>query len=445
MLLVVPQFLVWTYSLTWLVQERDWSAASAGALVAGHPRARRPRPDRGRAALRRRRLAGAPAALGGARGRGDHGAARAGRAVGDRRGAARGGLDGHRGRQRTRLHQRGRARRAPTGRAARSAYRTPRSTSPPPQPRPSPASPSPSGGTPPPSASRRSSRWSPCPWFRARTRPRRSDARSTRDRVTPSACSLVAVLTRSEGPPCARLTTSRSRAGRRLAVAVGVSVAAVLAAVVVPPVRSRVSRRTHEGRRRLQEGLRRRRRRTCASAAQGPARSSSPTAPTSHPNGRREDGHNDNDPRTKNAVSRAAPVTDRETADPTTPAQARLAVGAAEPALPDRAASWPASRYDGQPREQSPPTATTCSTPATGCSRPRTDRWLRPPRPRSRRPRSPQRAPLLQADRSSAATCSTARHGTFLDGANADRRLRRGAGRHQRLGRRRCRARAWSG
>jgi sugar phosphate permease len=33
-LLVVPQFLVWTYSLTWLVQHRHWSAAAAGALVA---------------------------------------------------------------------------------------------------------------------------------------------------------------------------------------------------------------------------------------------------------------------------------------------------------------------------------------------------------------------------------------------------------------------------
>ena len=33
-LLVVPQFLVWTYSLTWLVKERAWSAAAAGALVA---------------------------------------------------------------------------------------------------------------------------------------------------------------------------------------------------------------------------------------------------------------------------------------------------------------------------------------------------------------------------------------------------------------------------
>jgi sugar phosphate permease len=33
-LLVVPQFLVWTYSLTWLVQERHWTAAGAGALIA---------------------------------------------------------------------------------------------------------------------------------------------------------------------------------------------------------------------------------------------------------------------------------------------------------------------------------------------------------------------------------------------------------------------------
>ena len=34
-LLVIPQFVVWTYSLTWLVQQRHWSAAAAGALVAG--------------------------------------------------------------------------------------------------------------------------------------------------------------------------------------------------------------------------------------------------------------------------------------------------------------------------------------------------------------------------------------------------------------------------
>lgn len=33
-LLVVPQFLVWTFALVWLVQDRGWSAAAAGTLVA---------------------------------------------------------------------------------------------------------------------------------------------------------------------------------------------------------------------------------------------------------------------------------------------------------------------------------------------------------------------------------------------------------------------------
>jgi MFS family permease len=34
-LLVVPQFLVWTFALVWLVQDRDWSPAAAGSVVAG--------------------------------------------------------------------------------------------------------------------------------------------------------------------------------------------------------------------------------------------------------------------------------------------------------------------------------------------------------------------------------------------------------------------------
>jgi sugar phosphate permease len=34
-LLVVPQFVVWTFALVWLVQDRGWSPAAAGALVAG--------------------------------------------------------------------------------------------------------------------------------------------------------------------------------------------------------------------------------------------------------------------------------------------------------------------------------------------------------------------------------------------------------------------------
>lgn len=34
-LLVVPQFLVWTYALVWLLDDRGWEPAAAGALVAG--------------------------------------------------------------------------------------------------------------------------------------------------------------------------------------------------------------------------------------------------------------------------------------------------------------------------------------------------------------------------------------------------------------------------
>jgi len=34
-LLVVPQFVVWTFALVWLVQDRDWSPGAAGGLVAG--------------------------------------------------------------------------------------------------------------------------------------------------------------------------------------------------------------------------------------------------------------------------------------------------------------------------------------------------------------------------------------------------------------------------
>jgi MFS family permease len=34
-LLVVPQCVVWTFTLVWLMSDRGWSAASAGALVTG--------------------------------------------------------------------------------------------------------------------------------------------------------------------------------------------------------------------------------------------------------------------------------------------------------------------------------------------------------------------------------------------------------------------------
>src|SRR5690606_9263858 len=35
MLLVVPQFVVWTFGLTWLVDELGWAAGLAGVVVAG--------------------------------------------------------------------------------------------------------------------------------------------------------------------------------------------------------------------------------------------------------------------------------------------------------------------------------------------------------------------------------------------------------------------------
>src|SRR3546814_11668447 len=36
-LLVVPQFLVWTFALVWLTDDRDWSSAAPGALVGASP------------------------------------------------------------------------------------------------------------------------------------------------------------------------------------------------------------------------------------------------------------------------------------------------------------------------------------------------------------------------------------------------------------------------
>ena len=55
-------------------------------------------------------------------------------------------------------------------------------------------------------------------------------------------------------------------------------------------------------------------------------------------------GHNDNDPETKNAVSRAAVITDDETADPTTPKQARSNGRRAASSARRASRSCPASR-----------------------------------------------------------------------------------------------------
>ena len=63
-LLVVPQFVVWTFALVWLIHDRGWSPAAAGGVVAVAQVAGVRRPDRRRPALRHRRQPAAAAALG---------------------------------------------------------------------------------------------------------------------------------------------------------------------------------------------------------------------------------------------------------------------------------------------------------------------------------------------------------------------------------------------
>ena len=81
-LLVVPQFVVWTFALVWLVQDRHWSPAAAGGLVAGAQVAGALGRIARRPALRRGGQPDAAAALGdGRRGRDDAAARGGGRAA----------------------------------------------------------------------------------------------------------------------------------------------------------------------------------------------------------------------------------------------------------------------------------------------------------------------------------------------------------------------------
>jgi hypothetical protein len=125
-----------------------------------------------------------------------------------------------------------------------------------------------------------------------------------------------------------RASTTPSRAGRRLAAAAGLSAAAVVVAVTIP---SGALSGSSTGPSAGPDGYEKSytaASRTQRSAAQGSGTVFLADGTHLHPNGV-QDGHDHNDPRTKNSVSRTAPVTDAETADPTTPEQARLAVGAA--------------------------------------------------------------------------------------------------------------------
>jgi hypothetical protein len=128
------------------------------------------------------------------------------------------------------------------------------------------------------------------------------------------------------GPLTTRSGTKHPHARRRLVVAVGISLGAVLAAVVVPSgALSGIAGAQADGYKLSYVAKASNQK----SAAQGAGTVFLADGTHTH-SGAGADGHNHNDPRTKNAISRTAPVTDSDTADPTTPEQARLAVGAAE-------------------------------------------------------------------------------------------------------------------
>ncbi len=124
-------------------------------------------------------------------------------------------------------------------------------------------------------------------------------------------------------PPPSTGPRRPARAGRRLAVAVGVSVGVLVATVVVPSgaFAGLVSGpgagflKTYDT-----KAL------NVRSSQQGGDKTVFLADGTHvHPGatGAEAVPHNDNDPKTKNAVSRAATVTDKDTADPTTPSQAQ--------------------------------------------------------------------------------------------------------------------------
>src|SRR3954470_12702098 len=134
----------------------------------------------------------------------------------------------------------------------------------------------------------------------------------------------------------------RASAARRLVVAVGVTLGTLVTAFVVPGAFLGSSGSTAAGRADAYKQSYVAQAKNTRAAAPGADTIYLADGTHIHPNGLVDDGHghNHNDPATKNSVSRSAPTTDAETADPTTPQQARVAVDEAskqrnqvEPAL----------------------------------------------------------------------------------------------------------------
>src|SRR4051812_23442097 len=124
---------------------------------------------------------------------------------------------------------------------------------------------------------------------------------------------------------------ARASAARRLIVVSALTLGALVAGFVVPGAFFGSQTSGHgpsglaDGYKKTYVAQAKNTRATARAGAQGADTVYLPDGSHIHPNGLVDDGHNHNDPATKNSVSRSAPTTDAETADPTTPRQARLA------------------------------------------------------------------------------------------------------------------------
>src|SRR6195952_1647612 len=165
-------------------------------------------------------------------------------------------------------------------------------------------------------------------------------------------------------------------AGRRLVAAVGVSVGVLVAAVVLPSgaFAGLVSGpgagylKTYDTKS-LSVG---------SSQQAGDKTVFLPDGPHLHPGAAGAEGvpHNDNDPTTKNAVSRAALVTDKDTADPTTPTQAQAHARAAAAQRSQTEPTLGHVPVTSATHAASPPDRYNMFNACYGIQSTRTNRWL---------------------------------------------------------------------
>ena len=122
--------------------------------------------------------------------------------------------------------------------------------------------------------------------------------------------------------------THRTSAGRRLVAAVALSTGAVLTAFALPSG-ALANTGTQTGGADGYKAAYALQAKNQRAADQGADTVDNPDGTHVHPDAATSDGHNHNDPATKNAVSRSAELGDPQSADPTTPKQARVATASA--------------------------------------------------------------------------------------------------------------------